>query len=115
MNIIPLNLTNQHHTQVVLSLVVQSTLDYGDLDTDARLLAWQHHQGQWIVAANDEGDIIGIACVVGLSDGKGNSLLWVEATPPYQHQGIEHELLTWMQQHNTHKKNSPYACQHAYE
>lgn len=97
MNIRPLNPFNPHHTHIVVSCVVQSTLDYGDLDADARLLVWQSHQGKWAVATTDDGAIAGIVCVVNLHDRDNDALLWLEVLPHYRRNGIGTALLLWAQ------------------
>ncbi len=97
MNIIPLDPTNIHHTHIVLSFVVQSTLDYGDLDADARLLTWQNCEGTWAAAVSDSGNAVGIVCVVSLCDTSDDALFWLEILPQYQNQGVGNILLTWAQ------------------
>ncbi|NJN66693.1 MAG: GNAT family N-acetyltransferase [Chloroflexaceae bacterium] len=94
-NILPLDHTNPLHTRIVLSLVLQSTLDYGQLDSDIRLLTWQAHQGQWAVAVREGGVVAGIVCVVPLSDGPSPGLLWLEVLPRFQRQGVGTALLSW--------------------
>lgn len=93
--ILPLNPNNRYHTHLVLSLVVESRLDYGDLDTDPRLLAWLNYEGRWAVALADDRRVAGIVCLVSLSDEPGDALLWLEVLPQYQHQGRGSALLNW--------------------
>ncbi len=95
MKVIPLHQTNRHHTDIVLSMVVQSKLDYGDIDADVRLLSWQNCVGRWAVATNDRGKVVGIVCVVDLSDDDQDALLWLEVLPQEQRQGVGDMLFVW--------------------
>jgi GNAT superfamily N-acetyltransferase len=97
MKVIPLQQQDSRHTHVVLSFVVQSLLDYGDIDNDVRLLSWNNNEGQWAVAIDDQGHAMGIVCVVRLSDRQQQALLWLEVLPQYQEQGIGSKLLAWAQ------------------
>lgn len=97
MRIIKLDPTNSMHTRIVLAMVLDSSLDYGDLDTDPRLLCWINAQGQWGIAIADSGAVAGIACVVSLCDTNGDALLWLEVLPEHQRQGNGTALLTWAQ------------------
>jgi GNAT superfamily N-acetyltransferase len=99
MNIVMLNPTSKEHTHIVLGMIINSDLDYGDLDTDARLLTWQQQQGTWATALNDYGEVVGIACIVSLSDIAGDALLWLEVLPAYRRQGYGRALLTWVYHH----------------
>jgi GNAT superfamily N-acetyltransferase len=73
----------------------QSTLDYGEMDADPRLDAWQQGQGRWAIAVNDQGHVAGIACTVCLDDQEANALLWLEVLPQYRRQGYGRALLAW--------------------
>lgn len=95
MKVVPLQQTNRHHTDIVLSMVVQSTLDYGDIDADVRLLSWQNCVGRWAVATNDSGRVVGIVCVVDLNDDEKDALLWLEVLPQEQHKGVGDMLFAW--------------------
>lgn len=95
MKIVQLNHTNPHHTHIILSLLVQSTLDYGDMDRDPRLSAWQRGQGRWAVVVNAQGCVMGIVSVVSLSDSEGDALLWLEVLPHYRKRGMGRALLSW--------------------
>jgi GNAT superfamily N-acetyltransferase len=97
MKVIPLHQTDSRHTHVVLSFVVQSTLDFGDIDNDVRLLSWNNNEGRWAAAIDDHGQVMGIVCVVSLSDLQQEALLWLEVLPQYQDQGIGSMLLSWAQ------------------
>ncbi len=97
MRILQLDQTSAQHTQVILSLIVQSKLDYGVLDEDIRLLAWQSPQSRWAVAVDDNGTLLGIVCVVHVDDMEGDALLWLEVLPPHQRQGVGRGLLSWAQ------------------
>ncbi|NJP04395.1 MAG: GNAT family N-acetyltransferase [Chloroflexaceae bacterium] len=99
MQVIPLSLTSSHHTSLVVSLVVQSMLDYGDIDHDARLLAWYQRQGAWAVAVNQQRLITGIVAVVKLSDMDRDALFWLEVRPDYRQRGYGRALLNWANQH----------------
>lgn len=99
MELLMLDCTNPHHTRLVLSFIVQSELDYGDLDDDMRLLAWNQRQGLWVVVVNDQGQAVGIACTVSLSDIEGDALLWLEVLPRFRNRGYGRSLVSWMQQH----------------
>lgn len=90
-----LNPFNPQHARIVLSLVVQSTLDYGEMDADPRLDAWQQGQGRWAIAVTDQGHVAGIACTVCLDDQEANALLWLEVLPQYRRQGFGRALLAW--------------------
>lgn len=103
MKIVSLKPGKPQHTRIVLSMVVQSKLDYGDMDEDARLLAWHTRQGRWAVAVHKNGDIAGIACVVRLSDTGEDALLWLEVLPPYQRQGMGEALLDWAHTQARHR------------
>jgi GNAT superfamily N-acetyltransferase len=97
MNVVPLNANNPQHTRVVLALLVQSTLDYGDMDGDIRLNAWRNHQGYWAAAVDAQGYVAGIVCVMNLSDTAHHGLLWLEVLPKYQQCGVGKALLRWAQ------------------
>lgn len=90
-----LNPLNPQHAHIVLAMAVQSTLDYGNMDADPRLTAWQQGQGRWAVAVTDQGTIAGIACVVRLDDQDADALLWLEVLPQYRNQGYGRALLAW--------------------
>ncbi len=96
MYIVPLDPMSETHTHIVLSMVIHSELDYGELDSDARLVAWQKHQGVWGVAVNEQGSAMGIACVVHLSDTGDDALLWLEVLPTYRRLGVGQALLRWV-------------------
>lgn len=96
MHIIPLDPHNPQHTAIVAALVLQSTLDYGNLEDDPRLLAWSQQTGRWAVAAaSDTGAVLGIACVVALDDQPADGLLWLEVLPAHQGHGVGSALLDW--------------------
>lgn len=97
MHIVPLHPASQQHTRIVLALVVQSLLDYGDIDMDPRLLVWINCQGCWAVAVADNKEVAGIVCTVHLNDSQRDALLWIEVLPHYQGQGFGKALLAWAQ------------------
>jgi GNAT superfamily N-acetyltransferase len=97
MNILTLDYNNTHHTHLVLSFVLQSDLDYGDLDEDIRLLTWSQHQGVWAVVVNEQNIVVGIVCIVSLSDVAGNAMLWLEVLPRFRRKGYGRALVTWGQ------------------
>lgn len=99
MNIMPLRQNNPQHTRIVLSLLIHSTLDYGerDMDQDVRLLAWHAGQGKWAAALPNRHDVAGIVCVVHLSDSDQDALLWLEVLPRYRRRGYGRALLRWAQ------------------
>lgn len=101
MEIVRLLPSNQQHTRVVVSLVVQSLLDYGEVDTDPRLLAWINCQGSWAVAVNSNNKVVGVVCMVHLHDTPRTALLWLEVLPAYQRRGIGTALLKWAHAHAT--------------
>lgn len=88
-------LSNPQHTRIVLALLLQSTLDYGE--QDARLAAWEQGEGRWAVAVSERGMVQGIAVLVPLDDVGRDGLLWLEVLPRYQRQGIGRALVQWAQ------------------
>jgi GNAT superfamily N-acetyltransferase len=97
MHIIPLEQNNPQHTRAVVALVLHSTLDYGSLEADPRLLLWRTSGGRWAAAIDDGGALLGIAAVVALDDQPADCLLWLEVLPAAQRQGIGTALLHWAQ------------------
>jgi GNAT superfamily N-acetyltransferase len=97
MHIIPLEHTNPQHTRAVVALVLQSTLDYGSLEADPRLLLWRAGGGRWAAAVGSDGVLQGIVVVVALDDQPADCLLWLEVLPSAQRQGIGTALLRWAQ------------------
>jgi GNAT superfamily N-acetyltransferase len=90
------------HTRVVLALLVQSTLAYGeDADRDMRLAAWERCEGRWAVAVTDQGLPQGIIACVPLDDIGRDGLLWLEVLPYYQRQGVGRTLVQWAQERAT--------------
>lgn len=82
---------NPAHTRVVLSFVVQSCLDFGSIDNDARLVAWKQGRGEWAVSLAD-GKPVGIAWYY------AGELVWLEVLPAHQGQGHGTALLEWAAQ-----------------
>ncbi len=96
MHVVPLFASVPHHTSIVVSMIVQSRLDYGALEHDPRMLVWHRQQGRWAVAVDAAaGKAVGIACVVALSDQPQDALLWLEVLPSYRHRGAGTALLEW--------------------
>lgn len=104
MNMIPLQFHNSHHTRIVLSFILQSELDYGNLDNDTRLAVWNQRHGKWAIALSDLGIVTGIVCVVPLSDHVEDGLLWIEVLPSFRRKGFGKALLTWATQHSYHQQ-----------
>jgi GNAT superfamily N-acetyltransferase len=52
---------------------------------------------------DSSGTIVGIACVVTLSDTGKDALLWLEVLQAYQQRGVGKTLLKWAQK-QTHQK-----------
>ena len=100
--IIPLDPTKVAHTRIVLALLVQSTLEYGeDKDRDMRLTAWERGEGRWAVAVTHQGVAQGIIACVPLDDVGRDGLLWLEVLPPYRYGGVGRALVQWARQRAT--------------
>ena len=99
---LPLDPTDVTHTRIVLALLVQSTLEYGEeADRDMRLTAWERGEGRWAVAVTAQGVVQGIIACVPLDDVGRDGLLWLEVLPQYQHCGIGRALVQWARQRAT--------------
>lgn len=100
--ILPLDPTRVPHTRIVLALLVQSTLEYGEeADRDLRLAAWERGEGHWAVAVTAQGGVQGIVACVPLEDVGRDGLLWLEVLPLYRYSGIGRALVQWARQRAT--------------
>lgn len=96
-HILPLNHTNPEHIQFMLSMVVQSVLDYGTIDSDGRLFLWNNGQGVWAAALDETRRCVGIVCIVHVDDHDYDALFWLEVLPTHRRLGIGTQLFMWAQ------------------